>query len=145
MSEFRRSLQSILSSKSSWTTTHRQRLIYGVNLNVLAERRDTKQTARRIRLVLKGWQFETIMCIPTDFCFLETDSEGDTTSKCNMRDDKCRVLETRATLDVGGPKWHAPPCSESAVHKKSFRPQWRGLKRSPQAIQKKSRPSPAIA
>ena len=39
MSEFRRSLQSILSSKSSWTTTHRQRLMYGVNLNVLAERR----------------------------------------------------------------------------------------------------------
>ena len=34
MSEFRRSLQSILSSKSSWTTTHRQRLLYGVNLNV---------------------------------------------------------------------------------------------------------------
>jgi hypothetical protein len=31
-------LQSILSSKSSWTTTHRQRLMYGVNLNVLAER-----------------------------------------------------------------------------------------------------------
>ena len=39
MSEFRRSLQSILSSKSSWATTHRQRLMYGVNLNVLAERR----------------------------------------------------------------------------------------------------------
>jgi len=30
VSEFRRSLQSILSSKSSWTTTHRQRLMYGV-------------------------------------------------------------------------------------------------------------------
>jgi len=39
VSEFRRSLQSILSSKSSWTTTHRQGLVYGVNLNVLAERR----------------------------------------------------------------------------------------------------------
>ena len=31
-------MQSILSSKSSWTTTHRQRLMYRVNSNVLAER-----------------------------------------------------------------------------------------------------------
>ena len=37
-SEFRRSMQSIIPSKLSWTTTHRQRLICGVNLNVLAER-----------------------------------------------------------------------------------------------------------
>jgi len=28
--------------------------------------------------------------------------------------------------DGSGPKWHAPPCSESAAQKKSFRPQWRG-------------------
>ena len=39
VSEFCRGLQSILPSKSSWTTTHRQRLMYGVNLNVLAEMR----------------------------------------------------------------------------------------------------------
>ena len=38
VSEFHRSLQSILSSKSSWITTHRQRLMYAVILNVLAER-----------------------------------------------------------------------------------------------------------
>jgi hypothetical protein len=28
------SLQSIFSSKLSWTTTHRQRLMYGVNMNL---------------------------------------------------------------------------------------------------------------
>ena len=28
-----------------------------------------------------------------------------------------------------GPKWHAPPCSESAAQKKSFRPQRRELQR----------------
>jgi len=45
--------------------------------------------------------------------------------------------------DGSGLKWHAPPCSESAAQKKSFRPQRRGIQRSPQAIQEKSRPSPS--
>ena len=29
--------------------------------------------------------------------------------------------------DACGSKWHAPPCSESAAQKRSFRPQRRGL------------------
>ena len=32
--------------------------------------------------------------------------------------------------DACGSKWHAPPCSESAAQKKSFRPTRRGLQRS---------------
>jgi len=40
----------------------------------------------------------------------------------------------RAAIEVmiadSGPKWHAPPCSESAGQKKNFRPQRKGLQGS---------------
>ena len=52
MSEFRRSLQSILSSKSSWTTTHRQRLMYGVNLNVSSLNADENCVALQVVYLL---------------------------------------------------------------------------------------------
>ena len=45
--------------------------------------------------------------------------------------------------DGSGPKWHAPPRSESAAQKKSFRPHRRDYNEVPQATQKKSRPSPS--
>ena len=52
MSEFRRSSQSILSSKSSWTTTHRQRLMYGVNLNVSSLNADENCVALQVVYLL---------------------------------------------------------------------------------------------
>ena len=45
--------------------------------------------------------------------------------------------------DGSGRKWNAPPCSESAAQKESFRPQRRVYNEVLQAIQKKSRPSPS--
>ena len=33
--------------------------------------------------------------------------------------------------DGSGLKWGAPPCSESTIQQKSFRPQRKGLQRSP--------------
>jgi len=39
-------------------------------------------------------------------------------------------------------KWHAPPCSGSAAQKKSFRPQRRGLQRSPSGDPEEESPIP---
>ena len=44
--------------------------------------------------------------------------------------------------DVSGPKWHAPPCSESAAQKKSFRSQRRGVQRSPSGDPEEESPIP---
>jgi len=44
--------------------------------------------------------------------------------------------------DGSGPKWHAPPCSESAAQKKSFHSQRRGLQRSPSGDPEEESPIP---
>ena len=49
-----------------------------------------------------------------------------------------------SVLDDSGPKWHAPPCSESAQLKRRVSARRGGdYNEVPQAIQKKSRPSPS--
>ena len=44
--------------------------------------------------------------------------------------------------DDSGPKWHAPPCTESAAQNKNFRPQRRGLQRSPSGDPEAESPIP---
>jgi hypothetical protein len=46
--------------------------------------------------------------------------------------------------DGSGLKWHAPPCSESAAQKKTFRPQRRGLQRSPSGDPEEESPIPEL-
>jgi len=55
-----------------------------------------------------------------------------------------RTCPTGHGSDGSGPKWHAPPCSECAAQERVFCPRRGGdYNEAPQALQKKSRPSPS--
>ena len=86
--------------------------------------------------------FLLVNCLQSTVVFFETGPEGpeledyqvEKKSKAAQTRPKKRVRRTRPSghgSDGSGRKWHAPPCSESAAQKKSFRPQRRGLQRSP--------------
>ena len=86
--------------------------------------------------------FLLVNCLQSTVVFFETGPEGpeledyqvEKKSKAAQTRPKKRIRRTRPSghgSDGSGRKWHAPPCSESAAQKKSFRPQRRGLQRSP--------------
>ena len=97
--------------------------------------------------------FLLVNCLQSTVVFFETGPEGpeledyqvEKKSKAAQTRPKKRIRRTRPSghgSDGSGRKWHAPPCSESAVQKKSFRPQRRGLQRSPSGDPEEESPIP---
>ena len=97
--------------------------------------------------------FLLVNCLQSTVVFFETGPEGpeledyqvEKKSKAAQTRPKKRIRRTRPSghgSDGSGRKLHAPPCSESAAQKKSFRPQRSGLQQSPSGDPEEESPIP---